>query len=65
MSGERQFTRQITDDRVATAWIGKDIVYGGETTNKTRDSGPQTNFHQFHPATVQWRTRAGKSVGYW
>ncbi len=58
--GEREFRRQITDDRVATAWIGKDIIYGGQTTNKTRDSGPQTKFHQFHPATVQWRTPSGQ-----
>ena len=58
--GERQFRRQITEDRIATAWIGKDVIYGGESTRKTRDSGPQTEFHQFHPATVQWRTPSGQ-----
>lgn len=55
--GDHSFRRQITEDRVATAWIGKNILIGGETTNKTRDVGRDS---QFHPATLQWRTPSGQ-----
>ena len=33
------------------------MIFGGEATGKTKDSGTTT---QFHPATVQWRTPSGK-----
>jgi len=56
-AGEHSIRRQIDDQRVATAWIGKDVIFGGETTNKTKDAGTTT---QFHPATVQWRTPSGE-----
>lgn len=52
-SGEHLVHKQIDKDRVATAWIGKNVIFGGEATNKTKDAGTTT---QFHPATVQWRT---------
>lgn len=55
--GEHLVRQQITDQRIATAWIGKDVVYGGESTNKTRSVGHNS---QFHPVTIQWRTPSGE-----
>ena len=49
--------KQITDDRVATAWISRDVIFGSESTSKTKDVGTGS---QFHPATVQWRTPSGE-----
>lgn len=55
--GEHSVRNQITDDRVATAWIGNHVIFGGEATKKTKDDGPAS---QFHPATIQWRTPSGE-----
>lgn len=55
--GEHQVHRQITDDRIATAWIGKNVIYGGEVTGHTRGVDGQS---QFHPVTVQWQMPDGK-----
>jgi hypothetical protein len=55
--GEHLARTQITDQRVATAWIGNHVIYGGEATGKTKDDGPAS---QFHPATIQWRTPSGE-----
>jgi hypothetical protein len=55
--GEHLVRTQITDQRIATAWIGNRVIYGGEATGKTKDDGPGS---QFHPATIQWRTPSGE-----
>jgi hypothetical protein len=55
--GEHQVRRQITDQRIATAWIGKEVIFGGESTSKTTNFG---GYAQFHPVTVQWLAPDGK-----
>ena len=55
--GDHLLHKQITEERVATAWISRDVIFGGESTNKTKDVGATS---QFHPATVQWRTPSGE-----
>jgi hypothetical protein len=52
--GERVVRRVITDDRVATAWIARDVMIGAESTNLTR--APDA---QFFPGTVYWKTPDG------
>lgn len=51
--GERQLRRTITSARVATAWIARDVMIGGEITGGTFRADPSAN--QFHPATIHWR----------
>ena len=55
--GEHEVRRPIADERIATAWIGKNVIYGGEITGHTKDVGPPS---QFHPVTVQWLAPGGK-----
>jgi hypothetical protein len=55
--GEHQVRRQITDQRIATAWIGKEVIFGGESTSKTTNFG---GYAQFHSVTVQWLAPDGK-----
>lgn len=57
-AGDHLVHKQITEDRIATAWIGTRMIFGGESTSKTKDAGPTS---QFHPATVQWRTPSGET----
>lgn len=58
--GARQIERVLTDAprRVATAWLGKDRMLGGEFTSRT---APQSN--QLHPATMHWRIDA-EQIGW-
>ncbi len=58
--GPHQVNRPIADQRIATAWIGKNVIYGGEITGHTRDVDARS---QFHPVTVQWQAPDGK-VGW-
>jgi len=53
---EHAVARRITATRTATAWVGRDVIYGGEITHLSKDAGEGT---QFHPATIQWRTPSG------
>lgn len=55
--GPHQVNRPIEGKRVATAWIGKDVIYGGEITGHTREVDARS---QFHPVTVQWQATNGK-----
>jgi len=57
--GEHQVRLPIENDRIATAWIGKSLIYGGEITGQKRgvDSGSQ-----FHAVTVQWQ--APSAIGW-
>ena len=57
LQSEHQVHRQITDQRIATAWIGKTVVYGGEITHHTKGVEGTS---QFHPVTVQWQMPGGK-----
>jgi hypothetical protein len=50
--GEHEVRRPIEGPRIATAWIGKDLIYGGEITGHTRGVDGTS---QFHPVTAQWQ----------
>jgi hypothetical protein len=41
-------SQRISDDRVATGWLGDDVMMGGEEGGRWRAQG------QYHPATVHW-----------
>jgi hypothetical protein len=58
--GDRTVTRRITAQRIATAVIDKQVMFGGESTQKTNGISGES---QFHPATVQWRTPSG-NIGW-
>lgn len=55
--GEHAERRAIEGPRVATAWIGRTLVYGGEITGQTRLVDAMS---QFHPVTAQWLMPDGK-----
>jgi hypothetical protein len=55
--GEHQVRRPIDDQRIATAWIRKSVIYGGEITGHTRGVDARS---QLHPVTVQWQAPEGK-----
>jgi hypothetical protein len=50
--GQHEVRQPIAEGRIATAWIGKDVIYGGEFTGHTRGVDAKS---QFHPVTVQWQ----------
>jgi hypothetical protein len=52
LQAEHEVRRPIADQRIATAWIGKDVIYGGEITGHTRGVDGAS---QFHPVTVHWQ----------
>lgn len=55
--GEHMVRREIDSDRVAEAWIGRQVIFGGEITHQSRGIAGSS---QFHAATVQWRTPSGE-----
>jgi len=59
--GEHLVTQELPGNRVATAWLGQNVMLGGEFTGLTRDAGSPRS--QFHPATVHWRMPNG-DVGW-
>jgi hypothetical protein len=59
--GERLIRRPITAVRTATAWLGPDMMTGGEITGGTWGATPGQG--QFHPATIHWRVPGG-DVGW-
>lgn len=59
-SGERALTRPISGPRVATTWIGRDLMIGAEATGLTRGTDTKK---QLHAATVHWRA-PGAAVGW-
>lgn len=50
--GEHEVRQSIAEGRIATAWIGRNVIYGGEFTGHTRGVDAES---QFHPVTVQWQ----------
>jgi hypothetical protein len=58
--GERAFTRPISGPRIATAWLGRDVMIGAEETGLTRGADTKK---QLHAATVHWRA-PDSSVGW-
>jgi hypothetical protein len=59
-SGPHQVNHPIEGKRVATAWIGRDVIYGGEVTGLTREVDAHS---QLHPVTVQWKAPSG-AIGW-
>jgi len=46
-------SQRINDERVATGWLGDDVMMGGEEGGRWRAQG------QYHPATVHWANTDG------
>lgn len=55
--GSHFINRTIDSRRTATTWVGDKVIWGGEFTSRTKDTGNKT---QFHPATAQWRMPSGQ-----
>jgi hypothetical protein len=60
LQSEHEVRRPIEGERIATAWIGKTLIYGGEITGRKRGVEFAS---QFHPVTAQWLT-TGKKIGW-
>jgi hypothetical protein len=54
---EHQIRRELPRNRVATAWIGRDFMLGGEATGGTRETSGQ-----YVPATAYWKTSNGEAA---
>jgi len=52
--------QQITSKRLATSWIGKDVLFGAEATDPATKVDANS---QFRPITVHWKTSTG-TVGW-
>lgn len=46
-------SQRISDDRVATGWLGDEVMMGGEEGGRWPAEG------QYHPATVHWASAGG------
>lgn len=55
-AGPRFVDRRIDKQRRATAWLGRQAMWGAEFTSLTKDTGNKT---QFHPVDLQWRLPSG------
>jgi hypothetical protein len=56
-AGERQIRRELPRNRVATAWIGRDFMLGGEAAGGTRETSGQ-----YVPATAHWKAPGGATA---
>jgi hypothetical protein len=57
-SGERLVKRKIANgERIATAWLGENLMIGAEFTGLSR--GILTRTSQFHPVTIHWKRTDG------
>jgi hypothetical protein len=59
-AGPHFIDKAVDDRRKVTTWVGKNAIWGGEFTSRTKDTGHTT---QFHPATIQWKMPSGE-VGW-
>jgi hypothetical protein len=66
--GERQVEQRLptNHDRVASAWVGEQVLIGAESLRLTGDLPgivPNLDSDQYHPVTIHWRTPDG-DVGW-
>lgn len=62
--GERIVSSRIAGergapDRIATAWLGHDVMIGAEGTASDNPVHAFTRINQFHPVTLHWQTSGG------
>lgn len=55
--GEHAVTKTIADERAATAWIGRNLMYGAEMTSMTKGVDERS---QFRPVTIHWKLPDGR-----
>lgn len=56
-SGDRLVKKTLPDNRVATAWLGTQVMMGAESAGLARSVENEST--QYHPITVHWKTPAG------
>ncbi len=59
--GDRTVHRTLGDGRICSAWLGADVMIGGQTSPAPRDVNGPT--HQYRPATIHWRAPEG-TIGW-